>query len=493
MSKYIVTISPPTPNGNLHLGHIAGPFLTADIFSRIRKQMKDDVVFVSYSDDYQDYVERKAMQLGQDKFELATHFSKEIASTLKSIEIDVDCFMPAYENKHYKEAVKMFYVGAKETNAIQEKNCPVPYSEKENIYGYEAFGRGTCNFCGHESDPSQCENCAHSPILDQMGPIRSIFTNDNFGIKNIKREYLTLELYKDKLIEFYGNSEIRQYLNTFILEAFEKGDLEWYIDRPYSNGIDIEYKGTEKIIHTWFSGIAGYYAATKEFAEREGNEGLSKYYWEDKDTQIVSFIGFDCSFSHAIVYPSLLLNIPTLTTNITPIPNRFLKLEGGDFSTSRGHAIWVDDMLKDYPSDAVRFYLALNSPETEVKNFEMNSFKAWYSTFYVPVKNKLYNLDYSSDNVIQLDFNNDVLQLIKDWKAYGTKEKFSITKLSEIGQEILQRIIESNDNKFSNLVALYLCLNSAVHPSLSEELISKYGVDKAFIMNLIMNVEAILI
>jgi methionyl-tRNA synthetase len=493
MAKYIVTISPPTPNGNLHLGHIAGPFLTADIFARIRKQMNDEVVFVSYSDDYQDYVERKAMQIGQDKFELAKHFSKEISSTLKSIEIELDCFMAAYENKHYKDAVSMFYNAAKKTVAIKEKTCQVPFSEKENIYGYEAFGRGTCNFCGEESDPSQCENCANSPILDKMGAIKSIFTNEILDYKSINREYLSLSKYKDVLIEYYSNASIRKYLHTFILDVFENGDLDWYVDRPFSNGIDIEYEGSEKIIHTWFSGIAGYYAATKEYAESINKKGLFENYWEDKNTQIVSFIGFDCSFSHAIVYPSLLLNIPQLTANITPIPNRFLKLEGGDFSTSRGHAIWVDDILKDYTSDAVRFYLALNSPETEVKNFEMTAFTEWSNSFYEPAKSKLYNLHFSNDMVVTMDFDNHVLKLINEWKKYGTKEDFSITKLAEIGKELLKRIVDLEDNKFSSIIALYLVLNSAVHPNLSNELIDKYNIDKTLIMDCIMNIEPVLI
>ncbi len=491
MGKYIVTIAPPTPNGNLHLGHISGPFLAADIFNRLRRLKNDEVVFVCYSDDYQDYVVRKAMQENRERFELATHFANRIDATLKKTNIHLDWFLKSYQNEFYKEAIAFFYKSAEAKGVLARKDCEVPYSEEDKVYGYEAFGRGTCNYCGEESDASQCEACANSPVIEKMGDILSIFSKKKMGFETISREYLRLGNYRDYLTDHFKRNIVRDELKQFVDEVVSKGELDWYIDRPKAFGIDVEINGETKIIHTWFSGLPGYYAATKEYANHIGKPELHDYFWKSPDTRIVNFLGFDCSFSHAIVYPSLLSNAPGHTNNVVPITNRFLKLEGGDFSTSRGHAIWVDDILEEVSSDALRYYLAIVSPEYQVENFEKQKFLDWLNGTFNPFIELLnVYMEKHAAAFSDADFSGELAKKAeayrKTWSGYTESETFSIGKLAQLQQQFLLELkdaMAAGKEDVSLLVQVYLVMGKPIHPELSESLISRYGINEPKIAN----------
>lgn len=489
MAKYIVTIAPPTPNGNLHLGHISGPFLAADIFYRIRKLKGDDAILLCYSDDYQDYVVRKAMQTERERFELATHFADRIDNTLKKTNIHCDWFMKAYQNQYYKDAIVFFYEQAKNKGVLGKRLFDVPYSEEDKVYGYEAFARGTCNFCGEESDPSQCEACANAPVIEKMGVITSIFSKKPMTTRSLEREYLRLGEYKQYLTERYAENPVRKELQGWIADTLSSADedLEWFIDRPEAFGIDVTVDGEEKIIHTWFSGLPGYYGATKEWAAQKGDPGLHDHYWKDKDTNIVNFLGFDCSFSHAIVYPSLLSNAPGHTNKVTPLTNRFLKLEGGDFSTSRGHAIWVDDILEEVSSDSLRYYLALVSPEEQVENFEIKKFNAWREDVFQPFCDMLETyMEAHAQDFSHLKFSGANIPAMaeeykREWNSYTETVGFSIAGIASTLQKLMMDIqasLEQGQVDAAALIALYLVSGKPVHPDLSEQLISRYAINE---------------
>lgn len=498
MAKYIVTIAPPTPNGNLHLGHISGPFLAADIFYRIRKLKNDDAILLCYSDDYQDYVMRKAMQTNRERFELATHFADRIANTLKKTNIHCDWFLKAYQNEYYKDAIVFFYKKAAEKGVLGNREFDVPFSEEDNVYGYEAFARGTCNYCGEESDPSQCEACANSPVIEKMGPLTSILSKKEMTTRKLDREYIRLGEYKEYLTNHYAQNKVRKELEGYVAEVLANCDLDWFIDRPESNGIDVEVDGAKKIIHTWFSGLAGYYGATKEYAQHIGKPELHDYFWKSEDTTIVNFLGFDCSFSHAIVYPSLLSNAPGHTQKVVPLTNRFLKLEGGDFSTSRGHAIWVDDILEEVSSDSLRYYLALVSPEEQVENFEIKKFNAWREDVFQPFCEMLeaYMEDHAQEFARAHFSSGNVLaiagQYKKEWNSYTETTGFSITGIAETLQKLLVELRTSLENgqiDVNPLICLYLVSGQPVHPDLSEKLISRYSINEKEITDWLLKPE----
>jgi methionyl-tRNA synthetase len=500
MAKYIVTIAPPTPNGNLHLGHISGPFLAADIFYRIRKLKNDDAILLCYSDDYQDYVVRKAMQTNRERFELASHFAHRIEATLKKTNIHLDWFLKAYQNEYYKDAIEFFYKQAAEKGVLGKRAFEAPYSEEDKVYGYEAFARGTCNYCGEESDPSQCEACAYAPVVEKMGALVSILSKKEMTTRTLEREFIRLDAYKEYLLQHYKENTVRAELQQYITDVLNNCDLDWFIDRPESNGIDVAPDGVKKIIHTWFSGLAGYYGATKEYAQHIGKPELHDYFWKSEDTTIVNFLGFDCSFSHAIVYPSLLSNAPGHTRKVVPLTNRFLKLEGGDFSTSRGHAIWVDDILEEVSSDALRYYLALVSPEEQTENFEIKKFNAWHEDVFQPFCEMLEAyMEGHAQDFAHAHFSNGNIPAFaeyykKEWNAFTETTGFSITGISQTQHKLLAEIqtaLENGQMDVDPLISLYLVSGKPIHPDLSEKLISRFSINEKEITDWLLQPEKV--
>ncbi len=480
MSKYIVTITPPTPNGNLHLGHIAGPFLAADVLARGLRQQGHEVVFLCYSDDYQSYVLRKAIELSTERFKLAATFAAEIEPTLKLAGISLDWFLKAYNNPYFSDAVTFFYEQAHASGAIKTRVDMVPYDPEHNVYGYEAFGRGTCNFCGHESDASQCEHCAQAPDLHKMGPIRGTTFGGVMDWKEMPREFLQLHRYKNRLLDHYRSIPLRSYLRNFIEAVFAREDLDWPIDRPGECGIEIRTASHSNVIHTWFSGIAGYLAAFTEWADRIGKPRLVKEFWYDQETNIVHFVGFDCSFSHAIVYPSLLHNCEGMTRNVHLFPNKFLKLEGKDFSTSRGIAIWVNDILRDAPLDAVRTYLALHSPEEEVCNFERKDFDDWTFNFFLPALRRLEQV-LSQEPPSGMDALAPEDQWVDDelmaaWRKFSSLEHFSMRRVADVLCRLLRHINTISEAALHRLWPLakrYVLMGMSIHPNWSEAMLQR--------------------
>lgn len=487
MGKYIVTITPPTPNGNLHLGHISGPFLAADVLARGLRQQGHEVVFVCYSDDYQSYVLRKAIELSEGRFEVARKFAAEIEKTLRLARISLDWFLKAHDNRYFSDAVTFFYDQAHAKGAIKAKMQRVPYQRGSNIYGYEAFGRGICNYCGHDSDPSQCENCAQAPDMDKMGAIRGTIFKGAMEWKEIEREFLQLHLYKDYLLSYYRTLPLRPYLREFITAALDREDLDWAIDRPGECGIGIHTSSHSNIVHTWFSGIAGYLAAFTEWAHSIRKPSLIRDFWYDKDTFIVHFIGFDCSFSHALVYPSLLYNCDGMTRNVRLFPNKFLKLEGNDFSTSRGIAIWMNDILRDAPVDAVRFYLALHSPEQEECNFERKDFDDWTFHFFLPALRRLERIlleapPGTGEQALAPEDRSVEENFRAEWKRNWDLEHFSMRQIATTLCRLLHYlggIPDEEIRRLGPLAKLYVIMGMSIHPDWSGRMLEQIKVSYA--------------
>ncbi len=432
MNRLIITVSPPTPNGDLHLGHLAGPFLSADILKRLAELRGYNVFLVTYSDDYQSYVYRKSREINEEHQNLITKNRKLMIDSLEKVDIYFDNFMQSWNDSDYIGFVTEMYEKAKEHNLIVEKEMNIPFCESTSLYGYEAYARGHCNFCGESSDASQCENCAAAPDIESMGDFTCTISNSKMIFKSVKRECLSLKEKKNSLKRILGKANHRRSLKNFLLETYEQLDIPWPIDRPQEHGVKIE--PNNKIIHTWFSGLAGYFASTKAAIEKKNPDESMSNFWFNEKSEVALFFGYDCSYSHAIVYPILLELYNNHTENLYHYSNRFLKLNGDDFSTSRGHAIWIRDIATEYPSDAIRLYISGVSPEDEIKNFSLSDFVSWYENIYL-------NLDLAISEFIKvIEENKDYFELI----------------LKEIGAPSVLAEIDRTLPSVSNFSA-YLC------------------------------------
>jgi methionyl-tRNA synthetase len=375
MSRFVVTITPPTPNGDLHIGHIAGPFLAADVFTRVQRQRGHECVLVSYSDDYQSYMLRKGLEQGVDPVELANRNSNRIEASLAAINIKPDNWMRPHNNAFFAQAVREVFDKVRTAGLIEFRDSSEPYCPDCDVWGYEAFARGLCNYCGAESDASQCENCAQAPDAELMSDLRCKLCSQTVQWRSAHRAFLKLALCKPALRDTLLYRKWRKPLDAWLVQTLEHLH-DWGVTRPGDAGLDLA-EGDLCRVHTWFMGLAGYMAAFREHAERIGQPDMFQQYWQSEQGTLVHFLGFDCVFSHAVVYPALLSVLDDLDIRQQFMPNQFLKLDGLNLSTSRNHAIWVADLARQACADSARLYLASIAPEECEGDFRLQHFLNW--------------------------------------------------------------------------------------------------------------------
>lgn len=375
MTKFIVTITPPTPNGDLHIGHIAGPFLAADVFTRVQRQRGHECVLLSYSDDYQSYMLRKALETGTDPVTLANRNTDRIEASLAAINVRPDNWMRPHGNPWFADAVAEVFNTLRDAGFIEFRDSLEAWCPDCEVWGYEAFARGQCNYCGADSDASQCENCAQAPDAELMTGLRCKLCSRPSQWKSTHRAFMKLAAFRPALHERLLNRQWRAPLDTWLQDTLEHLH-DWGVTRPGDGGLDLQADGSCRV-HTWFMGLAGYMAAFREHAANIGQPDLFRQYWQSGQGSLVHFLGFDCVFSHAIVYPAQLSLLTDLNVQQRFMPNQFLKLDGLNLSTSRNHAIWVGDLARDACADSARLYLASIAPEQSEGDFRLQHFLQW--------------------------------------------------------------------------------------------------------------------
>ena len=490
MAKIIVTAAPPTSNGDLHLGHIAGPYLGADVFARVRRQLGDTVLCVSYSDDFQSYVQRKAFEqtgeadnLNERSLQIAKSYGLRMSQSLKSAGIDYNIFMHSSASNNLITALSKFFSAAEQNNLLFKMSSDVPHSAIHDVWGYEAFARGTCPNCGASTDTSQCESCAFPPDITEMKNIKFALDNSRMELVEVEQIFLAVEAKKDFLSAQFSKMNCRPPLQDFGERLLNSSLKSWAISRPGDWGPELpEHPGSS--LHTWFAGIAGYLAASMDWAEQTGVPDAWREYWESDDTSIVHFIGIDCAYSHAVVYPILLSCLESGPSIQEIYTNQFLTLNGHGFSTSRGLAIWASDFFAEVNSDAARYYLALKSPELEEADFNLQDFEATTNHFFGGILctaiNSIIqnpNLDTYLSDGLSSDIGLIKLGDIREkYLNAASISGFSMNGLAETLIDILTLIHLSDSKGLPQLLSLYASLSQAIQPVFSQQLRSALSV-----------------
>ena len=462
MGRYIVTVTPPTPNGDLHLGHLSGPFLAADVMRRSLIAKGHDVIMVCYSDDYQSYMPRKAEALGRDPFEYATLMQRAITLSADLAGVAFDAFPTTKDNPWFAESVNHYLDCVSDDLATEEiavHRCP-----SCSKWGHEAFGRGNCNVCGESSDASQCEGCAAKPTPALMTDMTCINCGTAMELRTQSAEVWHLGRHFLTLAEQHNQRGMRSDLRMYLNDALAKADDTWPITRPGDAGLPVARFNNDPV-HTWFMGLSGYRAAVKAYLEDAPQRGRFADWWSPQ-TEMIHFLGFDCSYSHAVAYGVQQICDPDGPKVGRFVTNRFLKLDGDDFSTSRGNAVWIKDVTGLYPLDAIRLFTALHAPETQPENFSLAAFKTWVTEVFTPLQTTLTHAPIATGTSSMWHRH----PTVQTFRAYDTCDTFSIQQTAKALMALFAAVQEADPTDQPAGYRMFIHLAGPLMPTLSSQL-----------------------
>ena len=378
IQRYLVTSALPYANGPIHIGHVAGAYLPADIFVRYLRAKGKDVVYICGTDEYGTAITETGRKLGKSALEVADEFHAVIRNGFAKLGISFDNFSRTTHPIH-TETAQAFFTKLHDAGLLEEQTTAQLYDPQLSKFLADRQVRGTCYFCGHaDAAGDQCEKCGKDIDPLKLIEPRSVLS----GATPVEREtthwYFPLGAWQDWLREYLESREgWRSTVLGFCHGWFEEElrsravtrDLEWGVPVPLP-----DHEG--KVLYVWFDAPIGYISATREWAEKIGQPERWKDYWCDQEgTKLVHFIGKDNTFFHALLFPAMCQAHGDFVLAADVPANEFLNLEGEKFSTSRNHAVWLHEALERWPVDDLRYYLTTILPETSDSDWQWAEFR----------------------------------------------------------------------------------------------------------------------
>ena len=381
MSKrYTITAALPYTNGPIHIGHLAGVYVPADIFARYQRLKNNDVAFICGSDEHGVAISIKAKKEGTTPQAIIDKYHAIIKQSFADFGISFDNYSRTSAPIHHQTASDFFKKLYEQGDFIEEISEQL-YDEEAHQFLADRFVIGTCPKCGNpEAYGDQCERCGSSLNATDLIDPKSSITGSKPTLKATKHWFLPLNRYQEFLEKWileghksdwkpnvYG--QVKSWLDDELKPRAVTRDLDW--------GIPVPVEGAEgKVLYVWFDAPIGYISSTKEWAEREGKDW--RPYWQDSDTQLVHFIGKDNIVFHCIIFPAMLKAEGSFILPANVPANEFLNLEGNKLSTSKNWAVWLHEYLQDFPNqqDVLRYVLTANAPETKDNDFTWKDFQA---------------------------------------------------------------------------------------------------------------------
>jgi methionyl-tRNA synthetase len=376
-ARTIVTSTPPTPNGDLHLGHLSGPYLGADVHVRYLRMRGVEAYHLSGSDVYQSYVAFKAAQTGTTPLEVAERYTGEIERTLAAVGALPDQFTRPHELAGYAQAVTEFYAELVACGAIVRERAPALYCETCASYRYEAYVGGRCPHCGAGCNGNFCEECARPNDCVTMAGAACKVCGAQPAVRKVERLYVRLGDYAERLRAHVARSPMNTHLRALSETMLENPLPSIAVSHPSAWGLPVPVAGfDEQTIWVWLEMAVGYLAGMRELGRRFGWWDESAGVWPPPGTQLVQFMGIDNGYYHTLLFPLLYALLrPNVDLPTTYVGNEFYCLDGAKFSTSRNHAVWGREMLGRATRDEVRFYLAWTRPEVAQTSFTASDFE----------------------------------------------------------------------------------------------------------------------
>ena len=387
MEKFIVTAALPYANGPIHIGHIAGAYLPADIFVRYQKLKRNDVIFVCGSDEHGAAITLRAKKENNTPQEIIDLYHQKNKKSFESLNINFSIYHRTSSKLHHDTAQK-FFKKLHSKGVFTKKSSKQFFDEENNQFLADRYIKGRCPKCDFtEAYGDQCESCgsALSPI--ELIEPKSTISGKTPIMKETSHWFLPMEKNEKWLKEWIENGKIdgaikhdpkkwknnvlgqcKSWIDGGLQSRAMTRDLDWGVKVPLENELG-------KVLYVWLDAPIGYISATKKWAEKENKNW--EHYWKDPESKLINFIGKDNIVFHCIIFPIILKEHGDYILPNNVPANEFLNLEGNKLSTSRNHAIWIDDYITGFPEkeDVLRYVLCAIAPENKDSDFTWKDFQ----------------------------------------------------------------------------------------------------------------------
>lgn len=380
--RYTVTAALPYANGPVHIGHLAGCYLPADIYVRFLKAQGKDVIFICGSDEHGVPITIKAKKEGISPQQVVDKYDSLMKSAFRDFGIDFSYYGRTSSQTHH-ETARDFFKTLYDKGVFTEELTQQYYDEKAGQFLADRYITGTCPRCGNENAyGDQCEKCGSSLSPTDLINPRSALSGEKPVLRETKNWFLPMghiqqspafKKYTERFDHWKSNikGQCGSWLNEGLQPRAMTRDLDW--------GVPVPLPGAEgKVLYVWFDAPIGYISATKEHFAAAGTPDEWIKYWQDEETALIHFIGKDNIVFHAIIFPMMLMQHGNYILPANVPANEFLNLEGDKISTSRNWAVWLHEYLEDFPGrqDELRYVLTSIAPETKDSDFSWKDYQA---------------------------------------------------------------------------------------------------------------------
>lgn len=490
--RYTITSALPYANGPIHIGHLAGVYVPADIYARYLRMQNENVVFIGGSDEHGVPITIKARNENITPQQVVDHFHEIIKKSFADFGISFDVYSRTSAPIHHETASE-FFTTLFEKNEFIVKTTPQFYDEEAKQFLADRYITGTCPHCGNEKAyGDQCEACGTSLNATDLINPKSTLSGSPPILKETKHWFLPLDKYEPWLRKWIleGHKEdwksnvygqCKSWIDQGLQPRAVTRDLDWGVKVP-ANDAD------GKVLYVWFDAPIGYISATKEWAISHNQDW--EIWWKDKESKLVHFIGKDNIVFHCIIFPSMLHAEGSYILPDNVPANEFLNLEGDKISTSRNWAVWLHEYLLDFPEkqDVLRYSLCANAPEAKDNDFTWKDFQAKnnsellaiFGNFInrtVVLTHKYFNGIVPAQNQL-LDVDLEVLESLKKFpekigrniELYKFREaSFELMNLARLGNKYLTetepwKVYKNDPDRVKTIlnIALQICANLAI-------------------------------
>ena len=434
---FTITAALPYANGPIHIGHLAGVYIPADIYARYKRLTDNEVAFICGSDEHGVAISLASKKASISPKELIDKYDNIIKSSFKEFGISFDNYSRTSKKIHHETSLELFNI-LKEKDLFSLKKSEQFYDSKENQFLADRYISGDCPICNaKDAYGDQCEKCGSTLSPEELKNPKSTISDSTPVLKETKHYYIKLNEYEEFLRNWITVEnkdkwkanvigQVKSWLDSGLKPRAVTRDLDW--------GIPVKVDGDDgKVLYVWFEAPIGYISSTKEWAKNNNKDW--EHYWKNPKTNLIHFIGKDNIVFHCIIFPIMLKMFGDFILPKNVPANEFLNLEGDKISTSRNWAVWLHEYLIEFPDmqDVLRYVLTATCPETKDNDFTWKEFQTRNNSELVAIYG---------------NFTNRVLSLID--KYYDGKIPNPNT-IDDSDNKILQEVISLKNDLESNL------------------------------------------